>query len=194
MGTLYLILASALWGLVHSWLASHLFKDAARRALGESFMRWHRLLYNVFAVISVLPVLFLSMILPDQKFYSVPAPFSFALNLVQALAAFALLIGVLQTGAWNFAGLYALTGVEPKPDNLITGGLYRFVRHPLYSAGLLFIWFSPSMTVNRFVLYAAFTVYILIGAVFEERKLLKDFGEEYARYRAKTPMLIPGLF
>jgi protein-S-isoprenylcysteine O-methyltransferase Ste14 len=35
------------------------------------------------------------------------------------------------------------------------------------------------------------TVYILIGALFEERKLLREFGEAYAEYRRRTPMLIP---
>jgi len=33
----------------------------------------------------------------------------------------------------------------------------------------------------------------LIGAYFEERKLLREFGEAYAIYKNTTPMLIPGL-
>jgi protein-S-isoprenylcysteine O-methyltransferase Ste14 len=50
------------------------------------------------------------------------------------------------------------------------------------------------MTLNSFIVYLALTVYILIGIVFEERKLLREFGEEYANYRSVTPMLIPGIF
>jgi len=49
------------------------------------------------------------------------------------------------------------------------------------------------MTLNRLVLWVILSLYILIGAYFEERKLLNDFGVEYAEYKAKTPMLIPGL-
>jgi len=80
---------------------------------------------------------------------------------------------------------------DSKPADLVTTGLYGYVRHPLYSAGLVFIWFSPEMTVNRLVLWIVFSFYLLIGAWFEERKLLRDFGSTYAEYKARTPMLIP---
>jgi protein-S-isoprenylcysteine O-methyltransferase Ste14 len=43
-------------------------------------------------------------------------------------------------------------------------------------------------------LYVAATLYILIGAYFEERKLLREFGAAYVEYKKKTAMLIPGLF
>jgi protein-S-isoprenylcysteine O-methyltransferase Ste14 len=48
------------------------------------------------------------------------------------------------------------------------------------------------MSLNSFVAYLALTVYILIGISFEEQKLLREFGEEYASYGSVTPMLIPG--
>jgi protein-S-isoprenylcysteine O-methyltransferase Ste14 len=76
----------------------------------------------------------------------------------------------------------------------MTGGLYHYVRHPLYTFSLLILWLSPTMTLNSFIVYLALTIYILIGIVFEERKLLREFGEEYANYRSITPMLIPGIF
>lgn len=47
------------------------------------------------------------------------------------------------------------------------------------------------MTVNRLALLVVFMLYILIGAWFEERKLLKDFGPVYTEYKARVPMLIP---
>jgi protein-S-isoprenylcysteine O-methyltransferase Ste14 len=42
-------------------------------------------------------------------------------------------------------------------------------------------------------MYIGATVYILVGAYFEERKLLREFGAAYAEYKSKTPMLIPWL-
>ena len=75
----------------------------------------------------------------------------------------------------------------------MVNGLYRFVRHPLYTAGLVIIWLMPVMTCNLLALNIGLTLYVLIGAVYEERKLLKEFGQAYAAYRQRTPMLIPGL-
>ena len=49
------------------------------------------------------------------------------------------------------------------------------------------------MTVNSFIVYVALTIYVLIGIIFEERKLLREFGQDYANYKSVTPMLIPGL-
>ena len=106
--------------------------------------------------------------------------------------AFSYSLAVLQTDVLSFVGLRQLIEGEEKSD-LVTSGLYRFVRHPLYTFSLLILWLSPSMTVNSFIVYAALTIYILIGTVFEERKLLREFGEEYANYKSITPMLIPGL-
>jgi protein-S-isoprenylcysteine O-methyltransferase Ste14 len=57
---------------------------------------------------------------------------------------------------------------------------------------LLLLWCSPSVSVNSFTLYLGATIYILVGAYFEERKLLREFGQAYAEYKAKTPMLLPG--
>ena len=77
--------------------------------------------------------------------------------------------------------------------NLVTNGLYRYVRHPLYTFSLLILWLSPSMSMNSVVVYAALTIYVLIGIFFEERKLLREFGQPYAQYKSVTPMLVPAL-
>jgi len=155
-------------------------------------MRGYRLFYNIFSLLSFLPILWPVATLPDALLYSVPAPISYAMILGQGVGAVLLILGVLQTDTLYFVSLRQLIEQE-KPAKFVTGGLYRLVRHPLYTAGLLFLWLSPQVTVNSFTLYAAVTIYILIGAYFEERKLLREFGEAYADYRSRTPMLIPWL-
>jgi len=110
----------------------------------------------------------------------------------QGISALMLLVAVLQTDAFHFIGLRQIVSDE-KNGRLITSGLYRYVRHPLYTFGLLILWLSSSVTVNSLVVYVSLTIYILVGAYFEERKLLREFGQEYADYKSVTPMLIPGL-
>jgi protein-S-isoprenylcysteine O-methyltransferase Ste14 len=188
---LWLIIIIAIWGIVHSWLASLGFKDFLRQHFGNGFMRFYRLLYNIFSVVSILPVLYLMISLPDRILYQVPVPWSYLMRIGQVVSAILLFAAVVQTDPLSFVGLRQL--VEETKSNLVTSGFYHFIRHPLYTFGLLILWLSPSMTINAFIVYAAFTIYILIGIYFEERKLLREFGQEYARYRSVTPMLIPTL-
>lgn len=188
-----ILAAAALYGLVHSWLASLQAKALARRALGPVAERFYRLAYNAFALISLLPVLALPLLLPDQLLYSVPMPWTLVFLGIQSLAALALLVAVLQTGLASFLGLSQLFEAQPSSGGLVLNGLYRWVRHPIYTAGLVFLWFSPRMSLNQLALYAAFSAYFVIGAIFEERKLLREHGAAYRDYQQRTPMLIPGL-
>jgi protein-S-isoprenylcysteine O-methyltransferase Ste14 len=194
LAPLIIILSVLLYGLVHSWLAALGMKARARAWLGPVADRGYRLFYNLFAILSLLPVLALPALLPDRQLYVITSSWLYLSLAGQLLAVTALGIGVWQTGALHFLGLEQLFGPSSQERRaLVTGGLYRWVRHPLYTAGLVFIWLTPLMTVNLLALNLGLTIYLVAGALYEERKLVKEFGEEYLRYRARTPMLVPGL-
>jgi protein-S-isoprenylcysteine O-methyltransferase Ste14 len=189
---IWMILSVLFWGLFHSLLASREAKQLAQRLVGNRAARFYRLAYNIFAGISFLPVLVLSALTPDRRLYLVPLPWSALMVLGELLAVAALIIGLSQTGIWDFIGIRQF-GTSERSSKLTNSGLYRYVRHPLYSAGLAFIWLLPLMTVNVLAINIALTVYIIIGANFEERKLQREFGQEYINYAATTPMFIPFL-
>ena len=69
--------------------------------------------------------------------------------------------------------------------------LYRHVRHPIYLGFLIAFWSAPRMTFGHALFAAAFTAYVLIGIWFEERDLLRHFGDRYRRYRKEVGMLFP---
>ncbi|MBL8079645.1 MAG: isoprenylcysteine carboxylmethyltransferase family protein [Anaerolineales bacterium] len=190
MSVFILLLALALWGLVHSFLASRFAKDMIPAKMGG--MDFYRLGYNMFAVVSFAPILYLMSTLPNKPLYQVASPWNLVMFGGQLLSVFFLLITVLQTDTLSFVGLRQLFEKESS-GGLVTRGLYRMVRHPLYTFTLLFIWLTPTMTQNSLTVYIGATIYTLVGAYFEEKKLLQDFGEAYAEYKRITPMLIPGL-
>lgn len=182
--------AALFYGLIHSLTASLGFKQLVKRRLGEGFSRYYRFLYSLLSAIALLPVITLPFLIPDETLYLIPAPYVYLTGLIQLISIGLLAYSVFQTGALQFIGIPQALG-QPQQEQLNIRGLYRYVRHPLYTFSILFLWLSPVMTRNLALLYAAFTAYMLIGAIFEERKLLHTFGEAYARYRDQTPFIIP---
>ncbi len=195
-----ILLATLIYGILHSLLASNRAKRMAEQAWGvRAARRWYRLGYVMVVSVTVLPVLALPVFLPDVPIYTIPSPWRWLTLLGQGLGLAALAAGVIQTGALRFMGIRQVLEDSPQsggaqPERLVVTGLYRWVRHPLYSASLLILWLSPVMTWNFLALSLGFTAYMLIGAYFfEEPKLIEQFGSAYEEYRRKTPMIIPGL-
>jgi protein-S-isoprenylcysteine O-methyltransferase Ste14 len=141
-------------------------------------------------VITLLPILFLVVWLPDRLLYSAPGflrPFMIA---GQAAAVLILAAALNKTDALDFAGLRQLRNQSTSPP-LVTDGVYRWMRHPLYTGSMLFLWLVPDVSINYFAFSVAVTLYFIIGAVWEERKLEKYFGSAYVEYKRRTPMFIP---
>lgn len=186
----WLILAVAFWGFFHSFNASFGVKEYYRRTFGEGLMKLYRLFYNAIAAATFLPTLVLLMTLPSEIVYRIPTPWNYLMIAGQIFFASCLFAAFFQFGILYFIGLRQLVEVPGKRE-LVTSGLYGYVRHPFYTFFLLFLWLTPTVTIHLLIVYFALTVYIHIGIFFEERKLLRDFGEQYAEYRAATPMLFP---
>jgi protein-S-isoprenylcysteine O-methyltransferase Ste14 len=104
-----------------------------------------------------------------------------------ALAGFGLV--VLASFAFDHFGLFGLK-LGQRPE-FRTPALYRVVRHPMMLGILVGVWAAPHMTMGHVVFASSLTAYILVGVHFEERSLLRELGESYARYRAEVPMLLP---
>ena len=99
MSIFILLLALAIWGVVHSFLASHLAKDLFRLKIGS--MDFYRLAYNIFAAISFLPILYLMATLPNQLVYEVPSPWNLVMFGGQLLSVI-LLVGRLPANRLAF--------------------------------------------------------------------------------------------
>ncbi len=80
---------------------------------------------------------------------------------------------------------------EAPPPKLAIAGPYRFIRHPFYAFGIVAFWAAPELSLDRLLLNCAFTGWIVLGAVLEERDLVSVFGEEYRRYQRTVPMFLP---
>jgi protein-S-isoprenylcysteine O-methyltransferase Ste14 len=85
----------------------------------------------------------------------------------------------------------AFRGLPAQPSDFVTPGLYRIVRHPLYTGFLIAFWATPRMTVGHLVFALGTTLYTLVAVRLEERDLLHTFGDTYRAYQQRVRMLVP---
>ncbi len=161
--------------------------------MSGNFFRYYRLSYSIFATVSLLGLLFFQ--------YSMQSPLlvnSFFLK-VAALIIF-LLPGNIIMMISIFKYFKLLSGVrslyQPKPPvGLKLDGIHKYVRHPLYSGTLLFVWglFFIFPFLNNLIAVVVMTGYVIIGIKYEEKKLLVEFGNVYVEYIRNVPALLPAL-
>jgi protein-S-isoprenylcysteine O-methyltransferase Ste14 len=81
-----------------------------------------------------------------------------------------------------------LAGIRPSSgsDGLQMGGPYRLVRHPLYSGWMLAAFGAAHMTGDRLAFAVLTSLYLMIAIPWEERSLVRSFGESYRRYQQQV--------
>lgn len=87
---------------------------------------------------------------------------------------------------WN-----AFRGRETKPVPFTERWMYRFDRHPIMTGFALGMWAVPDMSLGRLIFTAGLTVYVLIGVYFEERALLREWGDDYRDYKNRVGSIVP---
>lgn len=114
-------------------------------------------------------------------------PLVHGVALVMAVSAFMIVVGLalMAAGWWQ---------TWRAKGELVTTRLYRFVRHPQYLGFLLLItgYLIQWPTLPTLVLFPILIVAYARLARREEREVEQRFGERWAAYRARTPMLVPG--
>jgi protein-S-isoprenylcysteine O-methyltransferase Ste14 len=80
----------------------------------------------------------------------------------------------------------------PSAETVIRRGPYRFIRHPMYFAALLFIWAAVLSHLSSWTvgIGAVVTIIATLRIVFEER-FLRDRYPEYAEYAQVTKAVVP---
>lgn len=96
---------------------------------------------------------------------------------------------------FTFKGHGTPNPIEP-PKELVTTGMYRYVRNPIYLATLTiigghFLWFkSIWMPAYAVVVFMGFHLFVTL---YEEPTLKKNFGTAYENYCRSVPRWIPRL-
>jgi protein-S-isoprenylcysteine O-methyltransferase Ste14 len=83
-----------------------------------------------------------------------------------------------------------------KTTALVTTGIYRYIRHPMYSSLLFLAWgvFFKSPSWADGLIVAVATLALLATARTEEAEDLRFFGEAYREYTRRSKRFIPFIF
>lgn len=79
--------------------------------------------------------------------------------------------------------------------NLVQEGIYRYIRHPMYSSLLLLAWgaFLKHFSLIGGVVIVVTTIFLVVAGIIEEKENLDFFGPAYLEYRKTTKMFVPFL-
>ena len=110
----------------------------------------------------------------------------------------------LALGLWLFARSHADLGTNwsislevRESHQLVTHGIYRHVRHPMYLALLVYS-VGQALVVPNWVAGPSYGVAMVVLCAFrlgaEERMMLEEFGVDYEAYMKRTKRLVPGIW
>lgn len=194
-----LILLSCLWigwcG-VHSLLIDPGVSGAIERRV-PGVARYYRLLYNVLAFLTLLPLVVVTGLAGGPPVFGWQ-DWGNIVRIVLLVCAFLLFRG----GAKKYDMQYLLglkqlrTGETPllltDSPEFAADGVFGLVRHPWYLGSLLFIWSAlPEYPLPKFLAAVILSCYLVIGTLLEERKILARHGESYRAYQRQVSMLLP---
>lgn len=199
------LLIFLIFALIHSVTVTQWFKHLCKKLLGGTFMRvWYRTLYNAVSFVTVLIALHFIAAVPDRSIWIAPLWLQWFLRAVQlAGLAFGALAFEHLDGAefmgfrqvWRYLSQGEVAGnIEGlTQQELVTGGVYGIVRHPMYAAGIVIFTFNPRITVNGLTITMLADLYFIFGMFIEERRFLALFGDQYREYMKRVPTLVPRL-
>jgi len=98
------------------------------------------------------------------------------------------ILGIIFTKKAN--RVYKVKSLDENSSNLVTKGIFKLIRHPVYSAwGLIFLGIAIiSDSLTSLIISALVFIILEINAIIEEKLILiPKFGKIYENYIKKTP-------
>lgn len=179
-----------IFAVIHSLLATDYIKSKAKRLLKGNF-RFYRLLYTIISFPTFAPafLVWLKYTSLTPLVYRIPDWLSPVFLLIRLLGIGLFVYVVFQTDILEFAGIKPTR--RDTESKLITGGAYGIVRHPMYTGAIAVLFTKMEMSQLELTASSLVSIYFVIGAIIEEKRLVSTFGDEYRRYQQQVSMLVP---
>ncbi|WP_292484876.1 isoprenylcysteine carboxylmethyltransferase family protein [Methanohalobium sp.] len=191
--TVILVFCLVAFAVIHSALASLPFKRRLMQFIGSKADTLYMPVYSLIAVLTISPLIYLLVYNPGPVLYIVPSPWRWIMVGGQVIAAIVAPRALLDA-PHRFKIHSQLSGPNtPKAGALNIKGIYRWIRDPFLLSGIIIIWITPFMTLNLLVIYVLTTIYLYLGSLHWEKRLIAQFGDEYREYQKRVHRIIPYL-
>jgi len=202
---LQIIAVFVLFAFIHSLCVRERVKEYFARLVGVRATKGlYRLLYTLFSALTTLLAFLYINSLPDYYIFRGPAWFRWPMHFIQlagllfAASTFRAIDNLEFLGLRQFFKFLRgediggdLEGISS--NRLITTGAYAVVRHPMYLGGLIIFSFEPNITRNWLTVSILADIYFIYGALAEEKRLIRAFGQEYLDYMKRVNRFLPTL-
>ncbi|NNL43451.1 MAG: hypothetical protein HKO79_13255 [Desulfobacterales bacterium] len=196
MDYLVLIILWTLWCTIHSGMISLTVNRCLKNRSG-SYYKYYRLFYNLVALITIVPVILYSL--------SIKSPVLFRWQgymIIFQIALFIIVVALFISGGLKydllqFLGIKQIQSGESQVTlsqsvDIDTSGILSFTRHPWYLAAIIFVWIvHREISVSTLIVNIVLTIYLVIGTILEEKKLIIELGDQYRNYIERVSMLFP---
>ena len=191
MFILILVFCLVAFAAIHSLMASLSFKRFATRVLGFKAEVLYMPVFNLIALLTILPLAYLLYKNPGSVLYIIPSPWRWLTIGGQFIAAtFAIRAFLDAPNRFKIRSQLSVPN-NPEASPLNIRGIYRWVRDPFLLSGLIIMWLTPFMTFILLVIYILITIYLYLGSLHWESRLIEQFGDEYREYQKRVNRLIP---
>jgi len=185
------VFSLAAFAVIHSLTASLPFKRLLMRGLGSRADRLYLPVYSLVAMLTILPLVYQLYKNPGRVLYKIPSPWRWLMVGGQLIASIIAPKAFLDAPHRFKIRSQLSVPQTPEAGSLNIRGIYRWVRDPFLLSGLVIIWLTPIMTVNLLVIYLLTTIYLYLGSLHWESRLIAQFGDEYREYQRRVNRFIP---
>ena len=167
-----------------------------KKRLG-SYYKFYRLFFNLFAFSTLIPLILYSLSLRERIIFRWEGSLIIIQIALLIIAMSLFVAGALKYDMLRFLGIRQVKSGKSfstlsESGDIDTSGVLGITRHPWYLGAIIFIWiYYREMYVSTLLVNIILTIYLLIGTVLEERKLVMKFGDRYRDYRKRVSMLFP---
>jgi len=184
------------WCFMHSILIDTSVAGFIKGRL-PGLTRYYRLLYNGLSLVTFAPLIIVTKTTVGPVIFAWEG-YGIPVRILLLVLVFLLFKGGAKKYDMNYVlGLKQLqTGKEylllSDTGEFTETGVFAITRHPWYLGSLILLWsILPEYPLPVFLTACLLSIYLVIGTILEERKIVAQYGDSYRRYRRHVSMLFP---